>query len=117
MRADITTLEFLPESFDAVIALYSIIHVPLDRQVGLLVSIGRWLVDGGRLLLTAGWDAWTGADTGWLGGDAPMWWSHADVETYRGWLDAAELRVDSEEYVAEGDGGHSLFFATRRPRP
>ena len=42
-----------------------------------------------------------------------MWWSHADVATYRRWLRQAGFVVLREEYVPEGDGGHSLFWARR----
>ena len=40
-----------------------------------------------------------------------MWWSHADVATYRRWLTAAGLTIRSEAFVPEGDSGHSLFWA------
>src|SRR5579875_1510231 len=80
VRADVTTLDFEAGSFDAIVALYSIIHVPLAAQPTLLASFARWLRDGGSLLMTAGWRAWTGTEDGWLGGDATMWWSHADVD-------------------------------------
>ena len=66
------------------------------------------------LLATAGWEPWTGAEDGWLGGATPMWWSHADAATYRSWLRAARLEVTLEEFVPEGDSGHALFWA-RKP--
>jgi SAM-dependent methyltransferase len=112
LRADLTELDFPPASFDAVVALYSIIHVPLDAQPAVLASFARWLVPGGTLLMTAGARAWTGTETGWLGGSATMWWSHADTATYRDWLGAAGFRIDTETFVPEGDSGHSLFWAT-----
>ncbi len=62
--------------------------------------------------MTAGWTEWTGSDEGWLGGPAVMWWSHADVDTYEGWLVDAGLTIETVEHVPEGDGGHSLFWAT-----
>lgn len=113
VRADLAALDFAPESFEAVVALYSIIHVPLDDQPALLASFARWLVPGGVLLMTAGARAWTGTEPGWLGGTATMWWSHADAATYRSWLGAAGLHVSEETFVPEGDSGHSLFWASR----
>ena len=113
IRADLTTLDFPAGSFDAVVALYSIIHVPLEAQPALLASFARWLVPGGVLLMTAGSREWTGTEAGWLGGSATMWWSHADAATYREWLGSTGLRVEDESFVAEGDGGHSLFWALR----
>lgn len=111
IRADLTEVDFAPGSFDAVVALYSIIHVPLAAQPALLASFGRWLAADGVLLITAGSTAWTGTETGWLGGSATMWWSHADAPTYHRWLTDAGLRVEAESFVPEGDGGHSLFWA------
>lgn len=113
VRADVTALSFEPGTFDAIVALYSIIHVPLAAQPALLASFARWLRDGGALLLTAGWRAWTGTEDGWLGGTASMQWSHADVDTYRAWLTGAGFEITVEEFVPEGSSGHSLFRAVR----
>jgi len=50
----------------------------------------------------------------WLGGGAPMWWSHADAATYRRWIAEAGLTVEREEFAPEGESGHALFWARRR---
>ncbi|MGA9309497.1 MAG: class I SAM-dependent methyltransferase [Pseudonocardiaceae bacterium] len=117
IRADATTVQLPSESYDAAVALYSLIHVPLSAQPALLRTISAWLVVDGLLLLSAGWDAWTGSETGWLGGDATMWWSHADVATYRRWLCEAGFQVVAEDFVPEGNTGHSLFWARRAAPP
>ena len=31
-RADVTTVDFEPESFDAVVSLYALIHIPVDER-------------------------------------------------------------------------------------
>lgn len=111
LRADVSTVRFPAGSFEAVVALYCLIHLPLPAQPALLHRVATWLVPDGLLLLTAGWQSWTGTQTGWLGGNATMWWSHADVATYRRWLSDAGLHVVREEFVPEGSGGHSLFWA------
>ncbi|PZS01723.1 MAG: hypothetical protein DLM56_14180 [Pseudonocardiales bacterium] len=116
IQADVTTLEFPSRSYDAVVSLYSIIHVPLQSQPTLLRSIANWLVDDGLLLLTAGWESWTGSEPSWLDGNATMWWSHADVDTYRRWLNEAGFRVLREEFVPQGETGHSLFWVRRAER-
>ena len=102
ISADMTTVDLPAGSFDAVVCLYSIIHVPLERQLGLVERIGSWLAPGGTLLLSGGWQAWTGTEECWLGGSAPMWWSHADVDTYRAWITGVGLRVESVDFVPEG---------------
>ena len=109
--ADMSELDLASGSYDAIVCLYALIHVPLDRQPALLASITRWLAPGGWFLVTAGWSSWTGSQDGWLGGSATMWWSHADVDTYRHWLTEAGLVIRTEAYVPEDDSGHSLFWA------
>jgi 2-polyprenyl-3-methyl-5-hydroxy-6-metoxy-1,4-benzoquinol methylase len=116
LHADATEVEFPASSFDAVVSLYALIHLPLDEQPPLLARVGRWLRPGGWLLATTGHRAWTGTEDHWLGGDTPMWWSHADEATYRTWIGQAGLSVVAQEVVREGEGAHALFWV-RRPVP
>ncbi len=113
IRADATSLDLPAEAFDAVVCLYALIHMPLDRQPALLGEITRWLRPGGWLLTTTGHDAWTGTQDNWLGGPATMWWSQTDAATYRSWLRQSGLRVTDQRFVPEGDSGHTLFWARR----
>lgn len=117
LLADISTVEFAPESFDAVVAFFALIHLPLDDQLPLLRRVASWLRPGGLFVATTGYWAWTGYEDNWLDGGAPMWWSHADVATYRDWLGQAGLAVEREEFVPEGHGGHALFWASRPRLP
>lgn len=112
--ADAMTIEFPVASFDAVICLYALIHLPLGAQPVLLRRIAGWLRPAGWLLMTAGQDAWTGTEDCWLGGPALMWWSQADATTYADWLEQAGLEIVEQGFAPEDDGGHSLFWA-RRP--
>ncbi|MDJ1136147.1 class I SAM-dependent methyltransferase [Streptomyces iconiensis] len=113
--ADVTRLDFPAASFDAVVTLYALIHIPVAEQPALLERIADWLRPGGHLLATTGTTAYTGTDPNWLDSGVPMWWSHADAATYRTWLTSAGLTVDHEEFVPEGGGGHTLFRAHRAP--
>jgi SAM-dependent methyltransferase len=117
LHADATEVSFAPASFDAVVSLYLLIHLPLEEQPGLLGRVGGWLRPGGWLLATAGQHAWTGTEDNGLGGQAPMWWSHADASTYRTWIERAGLAVVAEETVPEDDAVHALFWARRPPDP
>jgi SAM-dependent methyltransferase len=54
IHADLTSVSFDPEAFDAVVALYVLTHVPTDELPGLLRRVGRWLRPGGVLLATFG---------------------------------------------------------------
>ncbi|MGH3760159.1 class I SAM-dependent methyltransferase [Actinophytocola sp.] len=117
VQSDLTMVRFSPGSLDAVLAFYSIIHVPLAEQPSLLHRVAGWLRAGGIFAATLGHEAWTGTETDWLGGGSPMWWSHADAATYRRWLTSAGLTVEEETFVPEGAGGAVLFVArTSAPR-
>ena len=50
--ADMMSVDFSPSSFDAVVALYSIFHLPREKQPTLFRRIHRWLRPGGYLLCT-----------------------------------------------------------------
>jgi SAM-dependent methyltransferase len=113
IRADATAVAFPSASFDAIVCLYALIHMPLAAQPALIRRAASWLAPAGWLLATVGQEAWTGREDGWLGGTAPMWWSHADAATYARWLEQAGLEVIEQRFVPEDDGGHALFWACR----
>jgi SAM-dependent methyltransferase len=117
LQADISCVDFGSESFDAVVSFFALIHLPLDDQLPLLRRIAGWLRPGGLFVATTGYWAWTGYEENWLDGGAPMWWSHADVTTYRSWIDQAGMSIDREDFVPEEDGGHALFWTSRPQRP
>jgi SAM-dependent methyltransferase len=111
IRADATRVQLPPASFDAVVCLYALIHVPLAEQPRLIERIATWLRPDGWLLATVGHDAWTGTEDNWLGGGTPMWWSHADAATYRSWLQRAGMTIASESLVPDGASAHTLLWA------
>jgi SAM-dependent methyltransferase len=113
LRVDATQLDLERASFDAVICLYALIHMPLREQPRLIGRIADWLRPGGWLLATAGHDAWTGTEDNWLNGPAPMWWSHADAGTYVSWIEQTTMTVTSQTFIPEGTSGHTLFWAQR----
>lgn len=117
LQADISSVDFEPESFDAVVSFFALIHLPLGDQLPLLRRIAGWLRPGGLFVATTGYWAWTGYEENWLDGGAPMWWSIADVATYRSWMAQAGLVIEREEFVPEDDGGHALFWTSRPKEP
>jgi SAM-dependent methyltransferase len=113
IRADVTTARFEPESFDAVVTFYALIHIPVEEHLPLLAKVAAWLRPGGLFVATTGHTAWTGLEENWLGQGSAMWWSHADAATYRFWITDCGLRIEREEFVPEGDVGHAFFWARR----
>ncbi len=110
-----TAVRFPPGSFEAVVALYSIIHVPLREQRPLFRRVHSWLAPGGMFLAILGAGRWRGAEKGWLGSNTAMFWDHADADSYERWLKACGFLLEERRFVPEGDGGHELFLL-RRPK-
>ena len=110
LRADMTALELPPGALDAVVAFYSIIHVPRDEQAPLLRSIHGWLAPGGSFLCTLGaHDAQADIEADWLG--APMYWSSFDVDANLRMLRAAGFAIlCSRLETAEEDGQPVTFL-------
>jgi ubiquinone/menaquinone biosynthesis C-methylase UbiE len=83
VQGDMTALPFAADSFDAVAALYSLIHVPLAEHRTVLAEFARVLCPGGSLLVTEGSTEWCGSNPDWLDSGTEMHWSIAGPETTR----------------------------------
>ncbi|MDQ1696710.1 MAG: hypothetical protein QOJ03_2063 [Frankiaceae bacterium] len=109
IQADMTTPWAASRaSWDAVVSFYALIHVPLADQPPIFRRIRGWLSDGGYFLATLGHRRWTGTED-YMG--APMFWDHADTETYLRWLSDAHLEPVWHRFVPEGASGHTLVLA------
>lgn len=109
LRADMTRVRFRSASFEAVVALYSIIHVPLQEQRRLFGRVYSWLAPGGVFLSILGAERWRGVESGWLGSTTPMFWDQVDADTYERWLTSCGFLLEEKRFVPEGEGGHELF--------
>jgi len=109
--ADMTSFDGEPGSFDAVIAVSSLIHVPLDEQRPLYARIAGWLRPGGVLLATVGAGRYRGVEEGWLDVEgADLFFDHADADTHVEMLRAAGFAIERVEH-AEGDVARTLVEA------
>lgn len=117
--SDMTDLDFPPETFDAVVALHSIIHVPRGEHPALLANIRDWLKPGGYFLATLTVTDYEGEDPDWEGWGAPMRWSHFDAETNRTMLRGAgfeTVRAEARTGRGPGDSDETwLWVLARRP--
>ena len=112
MQADMTEVDFAPETFDAVVSAYAIIHTPREEQPPLVGRIHRWLRPGGLFLANWAVTAWEGEERDWLGWGAPMWWSHHDWDTNLVMLRDAGFAVDAA--AAYTDGGETWRWVLAR---
>ena len=97
IKADMTEISFPAESFAAVVAFYSIIHVPRVEHPALLRKIHRWLEPGGGFLAIWALGAWEGEEKDWEGWGAAMRWSHYGEEANLRMLREAGFEVASAE--------------------
>lgn len=96
VQGDMTALPFFPSSFDAVVAYWSLIHVPIDDHMTVIDEFARVLRPGGRVLLCEGPEEWVGENPDWLGSGVRMEWNIAGAETTREQLrNAGFVVVDS----------------------
>lgn len=109
LQSDMSTLGFQPGSFDAVVAFYSILHVPRDEQLGLFGNIHRWLAPGGYFVGALGaHDAPAEIEPNWLG--APMYWSSFDADANRRMVAVAGLSVVSANLETANEDGQPVTF-------
>jgi SAM-dependent methyltransferase len=103
VRGDIATVAFRDGVFHAVVALWSVIHVPRGLHEGTFRRIHAWLRPGGLFVATLGsGDNPDERSTDFFG--TPMYWSHHDAETNRALLRAAGFRIlRADEVEDEGE--------------
>ena len=114
IHGDFTEMEFSDGSFDGVVALYAISHVPREQHLQLFADVFRWLVPGGRFLATLGAADiadWTGS---WLGDQ--MFFSSFSADENRRLLCAAGfgLLLDEIAVTREPDGDVSFLLGYRQ---
>ena len=109
LHTDMTELDFPEESFDAVAAFYSIIHVPCQEQAELLCKMASWLRPGGLVVATMGaHSSEAGFDEDWLG--TPMYWSSFDSETNQRLVEEAGLSILSAQEETAEELGKPITF-------
>ncbi|HUS20394.1 MAG TPA: class I SAM-dependent methyltransferase, partial [Aeromicrobium sp.] len=118
IRADMTTIDFSQASFDGVLALYSLNHLPAAAQTQMVETIGHWLRPNGVMLATfptSGVSAWRGE---WLG--VPMFFGGQKIEEIRASMARADLEILADEEVdtqePEGSARFEWILAAKPSR-
>ena len=118
MRADMTRVRFEPESFDAVVSLFALAHVPRAELPALVERIACWLRPGGWFLATMGARGRGEAvEPDWLG--VPMFFSSLRADESKRLVRSAGLAIELDEIVTQTEPGHGdvafLWLLARRP--
>ena len=119
LEADLTTLDFPPGSFDAVVAFYSLTHVPRAEHAALFGRIRSWLRPGGVFVASLGVeDSPDEIEADWLGVD--MFFSHFSARVNRRLVAEAGFEIERADVVAEPEDRHDarfLWVVARAPAP
>ena len=119
VKSDMGDLSLAPETFGAVVAFHSIIHLPRERHPALLADIYRWLEPGGYFLATLTVTDFEGEESDWEGWGAAMRWSHYGAEANLRLLRGAGFEIQyAEPRTGEGVGDESetwLWVLARKP--
>ncbi len=121
IESDLMAVEFSDASFEAIVAFYSLFHLPREEHEELLRRVHRWLAPGGHLLATVTRvreDAYT--EDGFFG--VRMYWSNWGCEDYVQMLEALGFELLASRTLGHGysDGEarrpetHPLLFARKR---
>jgi SAM-dependent methyltransferase len=109
VRADIATLDWPAASVDAVVAFYSLTHVPRDAHAALFGRIRRWLRPGGVFIASLGVeDDPGGIERDWLGVD--MYFSHFSARVNRRLLAGAGFVIERADVIVEPEDRHDARF-------
>jgi cyclopropane fatty-acyl-phospholipid synthase-like methyltransferase len=106
IRADMAMVEFAPESFDAVLALYSLTHLPKSEHASMIERLSRWLRPGGKFLANFGAAEGEWSEE-WLG--TTMFFSHHHPEMTKRLVQDAGLRLQRVEMLKQ-DNEEAVFL-------
>ena len=121
IHGDITSVEYPDSSFDAVVAFYSVFHLPREEHAVLFSRIHDWLKPGGYLMCTLSHSsepAYTEDD--FFG--VTMYWSNYGLGDYHEILDGLGFSILKTSAVGDGYSeshdspaeDHPLVFARRQ---
>jgi cyclopropane fatty-acyl-phospholipid synthase-like methyltransferase len=109
LHADMTAVSFPRASFDAVVAFYSLTHVPRDDVPPLLGRIREWLRPRGVFIASMGVeDDPGGVEPDWLG--VEMYFSQFSARTNRRLVEEAGLVVDAADVRSEPEDRFDARF-------
>jgi ubiquinone/menaquinone biosynthesis C-methylase UbiE len=99
-QQDMMELDFPKGSLDAVVAFYSIIHLPRTEQAILLTRMSGWVKAGGHILMNLGTkDMADNVNGDWLG--EGMYWSGFDTEGNKKMILGAGFEILLDEVVED----------------
>ena len=107
--ADMSRVEFRAGCLDAVLAFYSLIHVPREDHARVLASVHRWLRPGGVFAVNLGAGDNPGGFDDWID-DVPMYWSGFDATKSLGLVRDAGFEILRVEVLTNFEDNEEVRF-------
>ena len=119
VQGEMTTLPFEASTVDAVVALYSIIHVPREEHPAVFAEWARVLRPGGWVLFSSGTAAFAGRNPNWLDSGVEMVWSYPGPDETTAALEAAGFELETTAEIPDplAEEGTKQFFLARLSDP
>lgn len=115
VHSDIMACAFPPASFDAVVAFYTLFHLPREEHNELFRRIHHWLKPGGSLLATVA----AVAEAGYTEDDffgVTMYWSNYGLDDYRAMLAATGFTLLETTSIGHGYSADAQAPAEHHPQ-
>ncbi|MEF8772729.1 class I SAM-dependent methyltransferase [Halodesulfurarchaeum sp.] len=115
LQGEMTALPVGRSIIDAVVALYSIIHVPRSDHQAVFEEWARVLRPGGWVLFSSGTEGWAGRNPDWLDSGVEMVWSYPGPDETITALEAAGFELVGTHTVPDSiaDTGEKQLFLAR----
>jgi ubiquinone/menaquinone biosynthesis C-methylase UbiE len=110
LEGDMTQLTFPDESFDGIVSIFAIIHVPKEKHRTIYQNFYRVLKPGGIIFFSTGSTEWEGTGE-YLG--TTMFWSHYNAETSIAFTKDAGFKILSDEIITRDGETHYWVFAQK----
>jgi cyclopropane fatty-acyl-phospholipid synthase-like methyltransferase len=114
IQEEITEVDFSAGSFDAVLSLYTIFHIPRQEHRDLMLNIRRILRDDGLMLVTMGTITEDETDVGDFIGSEMAWSSYSMEDNLRLVEDCGFVIEYWEEEGENGIPEHHLWILARK---
>lgn len=113
IRADMRDIEFAPDDFEAITAIYSLFHIPSSGHAALFAKFHRWLRPQGKMLFTYATKEYTGSDEfdgykEFLGQE--LYYSHKRPDDLWADLENAGFHIEARDY--REIGGETFLWVT-----
>ncbi|MEA2070007.1 MAG: class I SAM-dependent methyltransferase [Asgard group archaeon] len=105
---DMLNINFPCDSFDGIVCIYTIIHVPSEKHSNLLKKFQKILKPGGYLFISLSKDKHTNIEKDWFG--AEMFWSSLDISSYYAILKEKGFEIIQNKELPDSLGSNDVHF-------